>query len=309
MVVSKDKMPILCAKPISFYTFLGEYIERNVRSAYDSRAMKGNRSKISLISKLNYFRLFYRGTLLVGVLIYYILTRVYNMPFFDFSNVLTYVVLGFITLSLIVEMIERFIPTRTSSMGSQKQFKKNYLPSGEDKPELQSWKTTLVVFLSWVGLNAIFATLFYLRIFDQGIMTLISLAYSVSDMICILFFCPFQTWMMHNRCCGTCRIYNWDFAMIFTPAVFLIITPAENGVFVNPFALVLVALSLALLLEWEIIYHAHPERFSDKTNLSLRCVNCQEKLCSHKKQLQKLLAKRHKLFKHHSQAKNHSTAG
>ena len=249
------------------------------------------KGKISLTSKLNFFRLFYRGFLLLGMIVYYVLTRVFSIHFFDFNHPAMYVVVGFITLSFVGEMIERFIPSKTASMGSQKQFRRNYLPSGEEKPKLQSWKVTLLVFSSWALLNGAFAALFYLNIFDQGVMVLISLTYAVCDMICILFFCPFQTWMMHNRCCGTCRIYNWDFAMIFTPLIFVVVTRSDNGVNVNPFALVLVAMSLALLIEWEIIYHAHPERFSDQTNLNLRCVNCKEKLCAHKKQLRHLLAK------------------
>ena len=262
------------------------------------------RSKISLISKLNYVRLFYRGTLLLGILVYYIVTRVYGMPFFDYTSPATYIVLGFITFSFVGEMVERLLPSKTSSMGSQKQFKRNYLPSGEEKPKLQSWQRTLIVFVSWVALNAVFGTLFFLNIFDQGIMVLIALAYSVCDMICILFFCPFQTWIMHNRCCGTCRIYNWDFAMICTPLMFIVVTKTDTGVFVNPFATTLVAASLILLIRWEIVYHTHPERFSDTTNMSLRCINCKEKLCGHKKQLQKLLAKsREELLRRLKEAK------
>lgn len=259
--------------------------------------MDKKRIKISIISKLNYIRLFYRGTLLLGLLIYYILFRVYNIPFFDFTNTVTLIVVGFITLSFVGEMIERFIPSTTSSMGSQKQFKRNYRPSGEDKPELQSWKITLIVFISWIGLNAIFGTLYFLNIFDQGIIMLISLFYSVSDMICILFFCPFQTWIMHNRCCTTCRIYNWDFAMMFTPLAFLVVVKVNDTYQVNPFAIILVATSLILLIRWELTYHLHPERFSDKTNLSIRCENCKEKLCAHKKQLQHLLKKSRELLK------------
>ena len=264
--------------------------------------MTYNKRRISLISKLNYFRLFYRGLLLIGFLAYYIMTRVYHISFLDYDNPVIYIALGLFTLSFIVEMIERFLPARTSSMGSQKQFKRNYVPSGEGKPELQSWKATLVVALSWIGLNAIFGALYCLNLIDQGILILIALFYSVSDMICILFFCPFQTWMMHNRCCATCRIYNWDFAMICTPLIFIVFTKTEEGIYVNPFALVLVLSSLALLIKWEITYRAYPERFSDKTNMSLRCANCKEKLCAHKKQLQKLLAQRHKLFHHDKKA-------
>lgn len=259
--------------------------------------MEKKHRRISIISKLNFVRLFYRGTLLVGLLVYYILFRVFDIPFFDFSNAITWVVVGFITLSFIGEMIERFIPSNVASMGSQKQHLRNYRPTGEDKPELQSWKITLLVALSWIGFNSIFGVLYFLNFIDQGILMLISLAYSVSDMICILFFCPFQTWMMHNRCCTTCRIYNWDFAMMFTPLVFIIYNKDNNILPVNPFALVLVLTSLALLIKWEIIYHTHKERFSDKTNLSIRCENCNEKLCAHKKQLQKLLIKSRELLR------------
>lgn len=84
---------------------------------------------------------------------------------------------------------------------------------------------------------------------------------------------------------------------MFTPLAFIIVTKEENGYFLNPFALTLVITSLALLLKWEITYHNHPERFSDKTNLSIRCENCEEKLCAHKKQLQRLLMKSRALLR------------
>ena len=259
--------------------------------------MDTKKIRLSVISKLNYIRLFYRGSLLLGLLTYYILFRIYDIPFFDYNNWITLIVVGSITLSFVGEMIERFIPSKTSSMGSQKQHYRNYRPSGEDKPELQSWKVTLLVFLSWVGFNAIFGVLYFTHIIDQGMLMILSLMYSVSDMICILYFCPFQTWMMHNRCCTTCRIYNWDFAMMFTPLIFIIVTKSEEGYFINPFALILVLTALSLLFKWEFTYHLHKERFSDKTNLSIRCENCQEKLCSHKKQLQKLLKKSRALLR------------
>ena len=259
--------------------------------------MGKKRGKISLISKLNYGRLFYRSILFAWLLVYYILFRIYSIPFFDYSNPVTWIVVGFITLSFVGEMIERFIPSKTASMGSQKQHLRNYLPTGEEKPVLQKWWVTLIVFGSWVALNAVFGTLYFLHIIDQGILMLISLFYSISDMICILFFCPFQTWMMHNRCCTTCRIYNWDFAMIFTPLVFIVVEKTDGNYFVNPFALILVLTSLVLLVKWEITYHAHPERFSDATNQSLRCQNCQEKLCAHKTQLQKLLKQSRELLR------------
>ena len=51
----------------------------------------------------------------------------------------------------------------------------------------------------------------------------------------------------------------------------------------------LLAIALALLLCWEVTVHRHPERFTEQTNASLACANCQEKLCHHKKQLRRFL--------------------
>lgn len=245
-------------------------------------------SRYSLISKLNIFRLVYRSILFAAAVALYIVFRVQGYNFFDLSKPLNAIAISVITVVFVIEMVERFFPAKTSSMGSQKQFKRNYIPTGEEKPKLQEWWRTLIVFLSWISLNAIFAVLYYLHIFDEGIMVLISLVYSICDMICILFFCPFQTWMMKNRCCGTCRIYNWDYAMMFTPLLFILFPFDVN---VTPFALTLVVCSLILLFKWEITYRLHPERFSEETNASLRCVNCQEKLCAHKKQLKAILKK------------------
>ena len=66
--------------------------------------------------------------------------------------------------------------------------------------------------------------------------------------------------------------------MMFTP-LFFVKTPYSWSLF---------ALSLILLIRWEITFYHHPERFSEKTNDYLRCANCTEKLCSHKKQLHSL---------------------
>ena len=263
--------------------------------------------RISLISQLNIFRLFYRLMLLLvgtGLYIYY---RITNTPIFN-NLIIGFSILIIITVLFAFEMIERFFPVSTSSMGSQKQFKRNYLPSGEKEPQLQSWKATMIVIISWVALNLTFGILYFLNIFDAGIMMIIALFYGISDMICILFFCPFQTWMMHNRCCGTCRIYNWDFLMMTTPLIALFF-PYRFDVWtqtwqqvpwiicLNPFIFILVGLSVGLFIRWEVTYRLHPERFSDKTNMNIRCVNCKEKLCAHKKQLQVLLRESGKLIR------------
>lgn len=47
-------------------------------------------------------------------------------------------------------------------------------------------------------------------------------------------------------------------------------------------------MSVALLLRWEITFYRYPERFSEKTNAYLKCADCPERLCNHKRQLHKL---------------------
>ena len=235
--------------------------------------------KFSPISTMHFIKLAIRLALFSVVLTIYIVNRAWNADTIFGSKVADYTLLGIISAMFLVEMILRFFPSRLESKGCQKQFKRNYVPTGEEVPQRQSWVKTLLVVVSWLALNGVFGTLYFCKIIDQGILILISLAYSVCDMICILFFCPFQVLFMKNKCCATCRIYNWDFPMMFTPLVFIM----------GFFTWGLVAVSLALLLQWEILYHVHPERFTENTNKCLSCANCKEKLCHHKKHIRKFI--------------------
>ena len=178
-------------------------------------------------------------------------------------------------------MLLRFFPSRLESMGCQKQFKSNYIEIENPEKIPDTKLSTFLVVVFWVLLNGIIALLYYLGIADNGVMLLIALFYSVCDVICILFFCPFQTLIMKNKCCATCRIYNWDYAMMFTPLLFV------N----NVYALSLSGLSVILLVKWEYVFFKHPERFFTQTNKNLSCANCSEKLCQHKTQLRHFLKK------------------
>ena len=239
--------------------------------------MKKTLKKISLskISILHYVKLVMRSALFVAVFITYI---------FNKTDIITKhgIIPTIMWCFFIVEMLLRFFPSKLESMGCQKQFKRNYEPIGENiTPINMSWKRTALVAFVWFLLNVLIGALYFVGWIDEGILFLIAIAYSVCDIICILFFCPFQTWFMKNRCCTTCRIYNWDFAMMFTPLVFM----------PSIYNYTLLGGALALLVRWEITYKLHPERFSTATNKCLDCSNCQEKLCSHKKQLRGFLKK------------------
>ncbi len=240
------------------------------------------KEKLSKISTVHIIKLVYRSLLMLVAIALYVINRIKGGEgaFEGVKN--DPILLLIIWLVFVVEMIFRFFPSKFESMGCQKQFKRNYKPiNPEELPKTQAaWRTALVAIV-WLVFNAVFAVLYFLHIIDQDILLLLSLAYSVCDMICILFFCPFQTWFMKNKCCGTCRIYNWDYAMMFTT---LILVP-------HIYTWSLLGCAILLLIRWEITAIKFPERFCENKNDCLSCENCKEKLCSHKTQLKSYLKK------------------
>ena len=173
-------------------------------------------------------------------------------------------------------------PSKTNSIGSQKHLKKVFVSRNRKFiiNKHDAVKTFIAAFL-WIIINSVFYALYFLNIVDKGFMIMLALAYSICDIFCILFYCPFQMWIFKNRCCVNCRIYNWDYALMFTP---LIIIPS---IYTTP----LVVVSIILLIVWEIAYKVHPERFDEKTNSALKCENCQEKLCNYKLKIKEIIAK------------------
>jgi len=238
----------------------------------------GGKGKISTVSALHYLRLVYRSVLFVLLLISYIRYRLHSGETVTESIERLPVILYVTWAVFVLEMILRFFPSRFESPGCQKQFARNYIKSGKTDLSIPDNHATVLVALIWIIFNGIFGALHMAGVLDDGIMILLCSAYSICDIICILFFCPFQTWFMKNKCCSSCRIYNWDYAMMFTPLFFVR----------RQYTWSLLVLSVALLIRWEITFYLHPERFSERTNDYLQCRNCTEKLCAHKKQLNSL---------------------
>lgn len=241
----------------------------------------------TVVSIMHYVRLLLRSAIFIVLLVLYILNRTRGGE--DIEQVIegSPAILVAIWLVFVVEMALRFFPSKLESPGCQKQFSRNYVKTGKTDIIIEDNNAVFIVALIWISFNLIFGALHTIGIFDDGIMILLCSAYSVCDMICILFFCPFQTWFFKNKCCSTCRIYNWDYAMIFTPLFFVY----------KPYTWSLLALSIALLARWEITFFRHPERFSENTNGYMGCRNCSERLCLHKKQLNKLWRDSAAMFK------------
>ena len=131
--------------------------------------------------------------------------------------------------------------------------------------------------LVWAALNLAIAFCFYKHWIGVPTMVLIATFYYVSDIICIVFYCPFQSLFMKNKCCVTCRIFAWGTIMIATPYIFI----------PHFYSWSLVALAGVCTFLWEYTYRRYPERFLEETNAFLACENCTDHLCVIKKRQKK----------------------
>ena len=175
------------------------------------------------------------------------------------------------------DMILQIIPIKNKvPLGSQKLFANRFKPIREkiNHEALRSYiltttKAAYRVFLLWCALIAVIGFLYRIGIIGKMGLFMFSVCFYVCDLICVLIWCPFRL-LMRTRCCTTCRIFNWDHLMMFSPLVFM-------GGF---YAVSLVIVALLAWLVWEICILIYPERFWDKSNAALKCSECTDKLCT-----------------------------
>lgn len=186
--------------------------------------------------------------------------------------------LSILWLLLMASMVFRLFPSKVESLGCQKEFARRCRPTGRTVPPQeirQANRGALVVALVWIAWNAVFFLCHAKGWVSDRFLVCLAGFYGVCDIVCILFFCPFQSWMMHNRCCTTCRIYDWDYLMLCTPLLALR----------NVMALSACLLAAVIFVRWEVTLSRHPERFFESGNEALLCAACQEHLCQQKRAL------------------------
>ena len=174
------------------------------------------------------------------------------------------------------DMLLQLLPIRGRiALGSQKLFAFSFRPAQEKTDHeglrnyvISSTKAAYKVFLLWALLTAAIGAASFAGFLGAAELLLFSAAFYVCDLICVLIWCPFRL-ILKTRCCTTCRIFNWDHLMMFSPLIFA-------GGF---FAFSLVLLAAAAWLAWELSFMMYPERFWERTNAALRCQECTDKLC------------------------------
>ena len=177
----------------------------------------------------------------------------------------------------VFDMILQIIPIKNKvALGSQKLFANRFQPIRE-KINYEALKKYIVitskaaykVFIIWGVLIISIGVLYYIEIIDKVWLFMISVFFYVCDLICVLIWCPFRL-LMKNKCCTTCRIFNWDHLMMFSPLIFI-------GGF---YSISLVVMAVLAWFIWELCVMLYPERFSEMTNAALKCSECTDKLCT-----------------------------
>jgi len=177
----------------------------------------------------------------------------------------------------VADTVQQILPIKNKlPLGSQKLFANRFKPIRDkiNHEALRSYiqsttKAAYKVLILWAALIAGIGVLYFCGILNKTGLFMISAGFYVCDLICVLIWCPFRL-LMKTRCCTTCRIFNWDHLMMFSPLIFM------GGFFANS----LVILALLAWLIWELCIMMYPERFWDKSNAALKCSECTDKLCT-----------------------------
>ena len=175
------------------------------------------------------------------------------------------------------DMVAQLIPLKKHiPIGSQKNFRIHFRPVLESISKDRIIKhiklltaAAYKVFALWAALIAVIGLLYKFGPIEGEHLFLFSVTFYVCDLICVLFWCPFRVFIMKNKCCTTCRIFNWDHLMMFSPFLFLR----------SFYAVSLVLLAIAIWAIWELTVLIFPERFSMFANRTLKCSECTDRLC------------------------------
>lgn len=116
----------------------------------------------------------------------------------------------------------------------------------------------------WLLCIAALGSALWLKLVEKIYVVLAALLCSVLDQVFVNIWCPLRAWILKAKCCATCRIYGWGFAMMYSPLLFI---PSF-------WTYSLLLMAAVILVRWEIAHARHPERFYGVSNKALRCGRC-----------------------------------
>ncbi|MBQ1407155.1 MAG: hypothetical protein IIY88_03370 [Eubacterium sp.] len=223
----------------------------------------------------------FRVFVFVGFLLMYIYNRKWMLAVLKHeihAGITPLHLIWFVFMSI---MITHIFPSNRLTMALRKSREQSYVPDTDysdyellkfvQDQNVKAWMVLLV----WLIFNAIWGFFYLIHWITEAELFMLTVFYYLSDYICIMFFCPFQRFIMKNRCCVNCRIFDWGHFMMFTPMLFIKSFLSWSLFFT----------SVVVLIHWEILYARHPERFWYGSNKTIRCENCNDKICRYKKLL------------------------
>ena len=113
--------------------------------------------------------------------------------------------LSLLWIAVLISMLAQLNPKSGLTTGCMKQHVSGFVPAGNfDREKLKQTvreqnKGAAKVAAIWLFVNGIFGALYLKGIFSPAEMILLCAFYYLCDLICVLFFCPFQTFLMKNR--------------------------------------------------------------------------------------------------------------
>ena len=180
-----------------------------------------------------------------------------------------------------VMMLKHIFPKEPYTMALLKREEKKFIEvEGYSRQEVlefvqdqnqKAWKVMLV----WLIGNGLVGLVYSFNWIGQAELFLLTVFYFLCDYICILFYCPFQSHIMKNKCCVNCRIYDWGHFMMFTPMIMI----------KSFYTWSLFFMACIVLIHWELVYAKHPERFYYGSNKRLQCATCKDKTCQIKRKI------------------------
>ena len=217
----------------------------------------------------------------IVAIVFLIITILFAFFFNDNISIFNSFVIPIIFVYFICDSLSILIPILSKYIPSSKHLKRNYVGHiGYNKKNLDKIKRknnllAFLIFILYFGSLSIIGVIYInYDIFEEIHIYLIFLLLNVGDYICILFWCPFKSIILKNKCCNTCRITNWDRLMKFYILIFI----------PNIYTLTLVSLGVLIFIIWEYVHQISPERFYSISNSALSCKSCNDSLCKKKKE-------------------------
>jgi hypothetical protein len=213
-----------------------------------------------------------------GMLFLFALYCLFFNPTLPFSLPIEIDIIAFIYFAFFP--MKDMLSIANPSLYKGRQFKKHYIPNHElQQQEFIEMKRrydyrAISAFVFWVIFMAVPGSLYLLGYIDKIWIFVFFALSNFSVFFAIFGWCPFHSIFIKPECCMECRIYNWD---SFFQYSFLIFIP-------NVMTVTLFLLGLLSLIEWEVTYARHPERFYKMSNANLTCEHCDLDACrQHKK--------------------------